>query len=170
MHFDHSKIFVTKFALEFTEFQMFQPSARPSAFSCIDLRQPKAKPKVRNLRLRQKTLGLWQTTGGGIILFSFYCQSAKTAHNSETSVKKIHNGELSTSGLPKAKGLRPKSKVSHLRLPLRLPKVYAAEGRRSSRGLKLLKFSKFKCKSCDKNFRMIKVHVCSVIKYTQYVL
>ena len=31
MHFDHSKIFVTKFALKFTEFQMFQPSARPSA-------------------------------------------------------------------------------------------------------------------------------------------
>ena len=32
------------------------------------------------------------------ILFSFYCHSAKKAHNSETSVKKIHNGELSTSG------------------------------------------------------------------------
>ena len=31
MHFDHSKIFVTKFALKFTEFQKFQPSARPSA-------------------------------------------------------------------------------------------------------------------------------------------
>ena len=43
MHFDHSKIFVTKFALKFTEFQMFQPSARPSAFGCIDLRQPKVK-------------------------------------------------------------------------------------------------------------------------------
>ena len=57
MHFDHSKIFVTKFALKFTEFQKFQPSARPSAFSCIDLRQPKAKPKVRNLRLRPKTFG-----------------------------------------------------------------------------------------------------------------
>ena len=68
------------------------------------------------------------------------------------------------SGLPKAEGLRPKSKVSHLQLPLRLPKVYAAEGRRSSRRLKLLKFSKFKCKFCDKNFRMIKVHVFSVFK------
>ena len=50
MHFEHFKIFVTKFALKFTEFQIFQPSARPSAFSCIDLQQPKAKPQVRNLR------------------------------------------------------------------------------------------------------------------------
>ena len=50
MHFDHSKIFVTKFALKFTEFQMFQPLARPSAFGCIDLWQPKTKRKVRNLR------------------------------------------------------------------------------------------------------------------------
>ena len=55
MHFDHSKIFVTKFALEFTQFQNFQPSAWPSAFGCIDLWQPKAKPKVRNLQLRPKT-------------------------------------------------------------------------------------------------------------------
>ena len=68
------------------------------------------------------------------------------------------------SGLPKAEGLRPKSKVSHLRLRLRLPKVYAAKGPRSSRRLKHLKFSKFNCKFCDKNFRMIKVHVCSVFK------
>ena len=68
------------------------------------------------------------------------------------------------SGLPKVEGLRPKSKFSHLQLRLRLPKVYAAEGRRSSRRLKHLKFSKFKCKFCDKNFRMIKVHVCSVFK------
>ena len=50
MHFDLSKIFVTKFALKFTEFQKFQPSPRPSAFGCIDLQQPKAKLKVRNLR------------------------------------------------------------------------------------------------------------------------
>ena len=71
---------------------------------------------------------------------------------------------VKSSGLPKAEGLRPKSKVSHLRLPLRLPKVYAAEGQRSSRRLKHLKFSKFKCKFCDKNFRIIKVHVCSVFK------
>ena len=28
MHFDHSKIFVTKFALKFTEFQKIQPSAK----------------------------------------------------------------------------------------------------------------------------------------------
>ena len=33
------------------------------------------------------------------------------------------------SGLPKAEGLRSKAKVSHLRLRLRLPKVYMAEGR-----------------------------------------
>ena len=58
MHFDHSKIFVTKFALKFIEFQMFQPSARPSAFGCIDLWQPKAKLKVRKLQLQPKTFGL----------------------------------------------------------------------------------------------------------------
>ena len=68
------------------------------------------------------------------------------------------------SGLPKAEVLRPKSKVSNLRLHLPLSKVYAAEGRRSNQRLKHLKFSKFKCKFCDKNFRMIKVHVCSVLK------
>ena len=50
MHFDHSKIFVIKFALKFTEFQKFQPSAKPSAFGCIDLWQPKVKLKVGNLR------------------------------------------------------------------------------------------------------------------------
>ena len=71
---------------------------------------------------------------------------------------------LTCSGIPKAEGLRPKSKVSHLRLRLRWPMVYAAEGRRSSQRLKLLKLSKFKCKFCDKNFRMIKVYVCSVFK------
>ena len=69
-----------------------------------------------------------------------------------------------TSGLPKAEGLQPKSKVSHLLLRLWLQKVYAAEGQRSSQRLKLLKFSKSKYKFCDKNFRMIKVHVCSVFK------
>ena len=55
-------------------------------------------------------------------------------------------------------------KVSYLRLRLRLLKVYAAEGRRSSWRLKLFKFSKFKCKFWDKNFIMINVHVCSVFK------
>ena len=71
---------------------------------------------------------------------------------------------LTCSGIPKAEGLRPKSKVSHLRLRLRWPMVYAAEGRRSSWRLKRFKFSKFKCKFCDKNFRMMKVHICSVFK------
>ena len=46
------------------------------------------------------------------------------------------SGIAVSSGLPKAEGLRPKSKVSHLRLRLRLPKVYAVEGRRSGRRLK----------------------------------
>ena len=40
------------------------------------------------------------------------------------------------SGLPKAEGLRPKSKVSQLRLQLWLSKVYAVEGRRSGQRLK----------------------------------
>ena len=75
-----------------------------------------------------------------------------------------HFAGIPSSGLPKAEGLQSKSKVSHLRLCLWLPKVYAADGRRSSRRLKLLKFSKSKCKFCDKNFRMIKAHVFSVFE------
>ena len=52
MHFDHSKTFVTKFVLKFTEFQKFQPLARPSAFSCIDLQQSKSKFSHPQLRLQ----------------------------------------------------------------------------------------------------------------------
>ena len=42
------------------------------------------------------------------------------------------------SGLPKAEGLWPKSKVPHLWLRLWLPKVYATKGQRSGRRLEFV--------------------------------
>ena len=56
MHFDHSKIFVTIFALKFTESQKFQPSVRPLAFGCIDLWQPKVSQRWETFNFSRRPL------------------------------------------------------------------------------------------------------------------
>ena len=100
----------------------------------------------------------------------FWWSSMYLTELSKKPIVTLRVTALFYSVLPKAEGLRQKSKVSHLWLPLRLPKVYAAKGQRSGWRLKILKFGKFKCKFCDKNFRMIKVHVCSVFENLYYTI
>ena len=66
MNFDHSKIFVTKFALKFTEFQMFQPSARRLAFGCIPLvTQGEAKGEKPSAFGRPLITSIKEQGGGG---------------------------------------------------------------------------------------------------------